>query len=151
MVSRRALLAAVLLGLPAAGGQSGSERLQAVKCDEKHLKIDVSSAVGQTFLTRKLRNRAMRTLAGCGVVVLKGAFAKEHIARLAGSAERQLGDFFERCDPLPPPPPHTHQHQRSHGRGAAGGRRGGGRAAPPRQPPALLAERRAGRRRRMRV
>ena len=115
MVSRRALLAAVLLGLPAAGGQSGSERLQAVKCDEKHLKIDVSSAVGQTFLTRKLRNRAMRTLAGCGVVVLKGAFAKEHIARLAGSAERQLGDFFERCDPLPPaPPPPTHTHSPLH-------------------------------------
>ena len=77
-------------------GGGGNERLLSIKCDPKRLQINVSAdaAAGNTYLTRKLRNRATKALAACGVVVLKGAFAKTHIAALRKSAEDQLQEWF---------------------------------------------------------
>lgn len=79
-----------------AADAGANERLLSVKCDPKRLQINVSAdaATGATQLSRKLRNRAAKALAACGVVVLKGAFAKSHIAELQKSAEEQLQEMF---------------------------------------------------------
>jgi hypothetical protein len=81
---------------PPAAASDGNDRLLSIKCDPKRLQINVSAdaAEGKTYLSRKLRNRATKALAACGVVVLKGAFTKSHIEELQQSAAGQLEDWF---------------------------------------------------------
>lgn len=90
------LLLLLLVPARSAPNGGGNERLLSIKCDPKRLQINVSAdaAAGQLHLSSKLRNRATKALAACGVVVLKGAFAKAHIAELRKSAEDQLQEWF---------------------------------------------------------